>query len=89
MYAPHADRFLWVSAITRLAFLVLIIVAIVLLVRYLSHRYPAGGHFHSHGAVLPPGAQQATGAMQILEERFARGEIDEDEFKRRKEALRS
>ena len=88
MYHPYGDRFLWVSAITRLAVLVLLIVAIVLLVRYLSHRYPAGGHFHSHGAQLPPPAA-GSGAMQILEERFARGEIDEDEFKRRKEALRS
>jgi putative membrane protein len=87
---PYMDRFMWVSAITRLAVLVLLIIGIVMLVRYLSHRYPAGGHFHSHGAAgLPPGATQAGSAMQILEERFARGEIDEDEFKRRKEALRS
>ena len=88
MYHPYADRFLWVSVVTRLAVLVLLIVAIVMIVRYLSHRYPAGGHFHSHG----PGAQLPAGsssAMQILEERFARGEIDEDEFKRRKEALRN
>ncbi len=88
MYEPHADRLLWLSAITRLAVLVLIIVGIVLLVRYLSHRYPAGGHFHSHGSGAPP-APQSSGAMQILEERFARGEIDVDEFKSRKEALRS
>ena len=89
MYHPYTDRFLWVSAITRLAVLVLLIVAIVLLVRYLSHRYPGGGHFHAHNHALSPGAAPQSSAMQILEERFARGEIDEDEFKRRKEALRS
>jgi putative membrane protein len=87
---PDVDRFLWVSAVTRLAVLVLIIVGIVLLVRYMSHRYPAGGHFHAHGT-LPPGAAppQSSTALQILEERFARGEIDDDEFRRRKEALLS
>jgi len=83
-YMDHSVYF-WISAMTRLAVLVLFVVAIVLLVRYLSHRYPAGGHFHAHGtAQLPP-----SGAIQILEERFARGEIDADEFKSRKDALRS
>ena len=90
MYHPYADRFMWVSAITRLAVLVLIIVGIVLLVRYLSHRYPAGGHYHAHGALPPGGGPGPQGsAMQILEERFARGEIDEQEFRTRREVLRS
>jgi putative membrane protein len=86
-YIDHGAYF-WVGAITRVAFLVLIIVGIVLLVRYLAHRYPAGGHFHAHAQVPPPTAVPS-GAMQILEERFARGEIDTDEFNARKEALRS
>jgi putative membrane protein len=93
MYPPEMDRFMWVSAVTRLAVLVLLIVGIVMLVRYMSHRYPAGGHFHTHGTLppgtLPPGAPASSTALQILEERFARGEIDEDEFKRRKAALTS
>ena len=88
MYHPYADRFMWVSAVSRLAVLVLIIVGIVLLVRHMSHRYPAGGHYHAHGT-LPPAAPEQSGAMHILEERFARGEIDEDEFRRRKTALTS
>ena len=85
MYHPYADGLFWVSAITKIAVLVLIIVGIVLLFRYLSQRYPAG-------SVRPPGALPPTGsstAMQILEERFARGEIDEAEFRSRKDALRS
>lgn len=88
-YIDHGAYF-WIGAITRLAILVLFVVAIVMLVRYLSHRYPAGGHFHAHGHVPPATAVvPASGAMQILEERFARGEIDVDEFNARKEALRT
>ena len=86
---PYIDHgaFFWVTVMTRLAVLVLIVVGVVLLVRWLSSRYPAGGHYHAHGGgpVQPP----PSGAMQILEERFARGEIDEAEFKSRKDALRS
>jgi len=88
MYHPYADRFFWVGAATRVVVLVLLVVGVVMLVRYLSHRYLAGGHYHAHGT-LPPGTAQTGTAVQILEERFARGEIDEDEFRRRKEALRS
>jgi uncharacterized membrane protein len=32
-------------------------------------------------------ARRAPGALEILEERFARGEISEDEFQARKQAL--
>jgi putative membrane protein len=86
MFHPYGDTFYWVSAITKLAIVVLLIVGVVLIVRYLSQRYPAGS-FRGPGALPPGGAQ--SGAMQILEERFARGEIDEDEFRSRKDALRS
>jgi putative membrane protein len=36
-----------------------------------------------------PGPAPSRGPLAILEERFARGEIDEDEFTRRREVLRS
>jgi putative membrane protein len=81
MYHPEMHRLFWLSAVTRLAVLVLIVVGIVLLLRYLTHRYPGGA---LPGVGVRP--QQST-AIQILEERFARGEIDDEEFRRRKQAL--
>ena len=32
--------------------------------------------------------QRAAGAVQVLEERYARGEIDEQEFKQKREVLK-
>lgn len=63
--------------IIMIAVLVTIIVAVVLIVRSLG-----GG---STGTAVPP----ATGktALDILKERFARGEIDKDEFEERKRLL--
>jgi putative membrane protein len=87
MYRPYGAGVVWASAIWHIVVLVLIVVGIVLLVRWLAR---SGGHFHAHHHhELPSGTPAAGGALQILEERFARGEIDEDEFKRRKDALRS
>jgi putative membrane protein len=53
-----------------------LILLIVLAVRYLGHGSAGGG-------------ERLTGAktLQILEERFARGEIDKEEFEQRKRAL--
>lgn len=63
--------------IIMIAVLVTIVVAVVLIVRWLG-----GG---STGAAVPP----ATGktALDILKERFARGEIDKDECEERKRLL--
>lgn len=45
-------------------------------------------HNGSHsGAAGPPGPATSD-AKQILDERFARGEIDEDEYRRRSDVLR-
>ncbi len=55
-----------------------VIIGIVALVRY------AGRSGHQAGG--PP---RASSAEQLLAERFARGEIDEDEYHRRLTALRS
>jgi putative membrane protein len=55
-----------------------IIIVIVLAVRWIS-----GGS--SQGTALPPSRNRA---LEILEERFARGEIDKEEFEERKRLLR-
>jgi putative membrane protein len=54
-----------------------LILLIVLAVRYLGHGSARGGE-RSSGGKTP---------LQILEERFARGEIDKAEFEERKQAL--
>ena len=63
--------------IMMIAVLVTIIVAVVLIVRWLG-----GG---STGAAVPPPTGKT--ALDILKERFARGEIDKDEFEERKRLL--
>lgn len=55
-----------------------LILLIVLAVRYLGHGSAGGGERPTGGAKTP---------LQILEERFARGEIDKEEFEQRKRAL--
>jgi putative membrane protein len=43
------------------------------------------GHPHPH---QPPPPGGSGGALKILEERFARGEIDEDEYRSRRDLLK-
>ncbi len=66
----------WAWAVLWLLFLALLVVGVVFVVRSLSDR--GAGH---EGA--------GSSASQILEERFARGEIDRDEFEERRRALES
>ncbi len=63
----------WVWMLTWLLFLVALVVGIVFLVRALTDR----------------GRSAKSSAIGILEERFARGEIDPDEFEERKRTLQS
>jgi putative membrane protein len=65
-----------------LVVLALIVTAIVLLVRHYS---TSRRELATDAAALPA----ATHAEQVLADRFARGEIDEAEFVRRRDALRS
>lgn len=65
----------WVMGIGWLVFLALVVVLGYLLIR----------HFTQTSAV---GGQQRHPAEDVLADRFARGEIDEDEFRRRRDALR-
>ena len=65
------------GGLMMLAFWVLIIVLVVLLVRWLI-----GPQAGERGA-----RAEASSALRILEERFARGEIDREEFEERKRLL--
>lgn len=71
-----------VGMILTVVFWIAVIVAVVWLVRTLAQR-PAGG--------VPPAPTRPPGpdaeALAILERRFAEGEIDEEEFQRRRQAL--
>ncbi|MGW7577468.1 SHOCT domain-containing protein [Streptomyces sp. NPDC054765] len=73
-------------AVVMVLFWALIIAGVVALVRYL----PSGRHGHPGG--LPPSSGEAGSvskrAEELLAERFARGEIDEDEYRRRITLLR-
>ena len=61
------------------AFWAVVITGIVLLVRYLSRTDRPGGRDQ----------WRPTAPDQLLAERFARGQIDEDEYRRRLETLRA
>lgn len=67
---------MWFWAVLWLLLAVLLVFGIVVLVRAFAER---GGS----------GSRPANSAVQILEERFARGEIDREEFEERRRALES
>ena len=69
---------LTLMSVSTALFWVLMIAGIVLAVRYLGDRHPQ---------TPDPSARQVTGE-QILAERFARGEIDDEEYRRRLQTLR-
>lgn len=68
----------FLGPVMMLLFLVVAVVVVVLVVRWL------GG---AGGGVSDASRQPGKSALQILEERFARGEIDAEEFQQRKRAL--
>lgn len=65
----------WAWLVVWVLFLAVIVVGVVYLVRALTDR--------------DAGARSASSALQILEERFARGEIDREEFEDRRRTLES
>ncbi|MFD8544468.1 SHOCT domain-containing protein [Streptomyces sp. NPDC059649] len=75
----------FLMAVVMVLFWALIIAGVVMLVRYFSggHRGQPGGPSPSHDAW--GGSRRAE---DLLAERFARGEIDEDEYRRRITLLR-
>lgn len=62
----------WGMGLGSLLFVALIVVGIVLVLRQPPPGEPRGG---------------GTSARQILDERFARGEIDQEEYRRRRATL--
>lgn len=75
----------WMLAIGLLILLVLIVLAFFALRGPIAHR--ASGPAAPPGWT-PPTHPQGSDAMRILAERFARGEIDEEEYQRRLKVLR-
>ena len=72
----------WIlTAMVMTLFFALVITAIVALVRYL------GGPGHHHGPAAH-GAAPGRRPEGILAERFARGEVDDEEYRRRVALLR-
>ncbi len=80
--------FNWPGLVTAVLFWALVVVAIVALIRYLRSRqhWPGPSGYGWPG----PGPHQQAGspAEHILAERYARGEIDEEEYQRRLSVLR-
>ncbi len=68
--------------ISMVLFWGVLIVAIVAAIRYLGRTRQEGPPPPSPGAPTAPPTPE-----QVLAERFARGEIDEDEYRRRLDAL--
>lgn len=96
-YGPHMGGWGWALGLSSLMFWVLLAVAIIALVRFLTRggQRPLPPH---QGYASAPGPYSQSGAAgghaavtpeQILAERFARGEIDEEEFRQRMAALRT
>jgi putative membrane protein len=67
-----------------LLFWTLVVVAIVWLVRSTAHRQTAA----PHGVPMDkPAGPVRPSALDILDERYARGEIDHEEYRTRRDAL--
>jgi putative membrane protein len=94
-YGPHLGGWAWALGLGSLLFWALVAVAIIALVRSFTHsgRGPSlpQGYPSGTGSYGPPASApgQASAPEQILAERFARGEIDEDEFHQRMATLRA
>jgi putative membrane protein len=67
----------------------LVVLAIIALVRYIRHT-GRPGHPMPHPFVNPqPANNNDNSALKILDERFAKGEINEEEYTKKKELLRN
>lgn len=79
----------WLAmAVLMVVFWGLVIAGVIAVVHYARGGRPSGAAGW-HGPAVPPGGQTGRArAEDLLHERFARGEIDEDEYRRRLALLR-
>jgi putative membrane protein len=92
-YGDHMGAGSWVGMGFMILFWVLVIVGIIYLVRHLTAR-PHNSGWQATPPQGPTAGPQHTAspksdALRILEERYARGDIDQEEFLRRKADLTS
>jgi putative membrane protein len=82
----------WIGMGFMILFWIAVVIGIVYLVRYLTAR-PGSDRSHEGSPAYrqpprpPDSTEGKSDAVRILEERYARGEIDQDEFLRRKTDL--
>jgi uncharacterized membrane protein len=85
-FGMSAFGLLWFLGVAL--FLALVVVVVVLAVRYFSRMNPGThGSWPGQQAAPPPMTQPRPEPLEILRERFARGEITLDEFETAKRAL--
>jgi len=82
-HGPHHGMFL--APFVLLLALIGFVAVIMLLVRLFSGR--GYRHWHGHGGPFYRGQWGGRSAIDILEERFARGEIDKSEFEEKRKLL--
>ncbi len=82
-YGPHMMWGGWYGMVLGPLMMIIVIAAIIVLV-VLAVRWLGGG---GHGSSPHTQAPAAKTPLDILEERFARGEIDKDEFEERRRVL--
>lgn len=84
----------WVAmGLGMIVFWGLVVLVVIALVRWVGAAGRSGPHQPAGYAAAPPAAPpapatgQPSGALQILQERFARGEISEEEYIARRDIL--
>ena len=81
----------WIGMGFMILFWIAVVVGIIYLVRYLANRPDSGRWQERPPSGQVPGSQApgqgVSSALRILEERYARGDIDREEFLKRKADL--